>query len=417
MDIPKIVRIRQALDRTTLEDPAGAAAEQIRDLLARKPVRPGAKVALTAGSRGIANIVPILRAVAQAFKDAGARPVIIPSMGSHGGAAAQGQVAVLAEVDITEETVGAPIESCMDTVVVGATEDGVPVHLDRTALECDHIVPINRIKPHTEFSGHIESGVSKMMVIGLGNKNGAETAHLYAVRYGYERILMTSARVILDNAPVLAGLGIIENGVGQTAQVALVEPENWFETEHELLESAHEKCPKLPFDPLDVLLVDESGKHISGTGMDTKVVGRIMNIYEKPLTSPRITRIVLRDLAKPNDGNVLGMGLADFITRKVADQINTFNTNINCVTAVTPEKGRMPIVCTNDRQALEYAMATAGPITPEGFRLAWIHNTSTLEEMWVSTALAEQSRSMPNIEILGGPQDIRFNEAGDFDVP
>jgi len=416
MTLPKIVRIRQTLDTAQLDDPVAATAQEMKKLLARKPLKPGTRVALTAGSRGISNIVPILRAVADSLKAAGVCPVIIPAMGSHGGATAEGQVNVLAEVDITEQSVGAPIISSMETVVVGTTAEGVPVHLDRRAMECDHILPINRVKPHTEFSGRIESGVSKMLVIGLGKQAGAETAHLYAVRYGYERTLISSARMILDKAPVLAGLGIVENGVGKTAQVALLEPENWFETEEKLLESARAKCPKLPFDPLDVLVIDESGKHISGTGMDTKVLGRIMNIYEPALTKPKITRIVLRDLAKPNDGNALGIGLVDFITRKVADQINPAYTMVNCVTAITPEKGRMPMVCESDQQALQLALATAGPITPEALRLAWIRNTSNLEEMWVSTALAEESRERSNIELLGPARKIIFDGIGEIGV-
>ncbi len=416
MLLPKIVRIRQKLDTEQLINPAQTTAEELKMFLERKPIKQGATVALTAGSRGITDIVPVLKAVADTLKEFGANPCIIPAMGSHGGAHAQGQTDVLHHWGITEETIGAPIRSSMDTTVVGTTGDGLPVNVDSIALSCDHIIAINRIKPHTEFSGRIESGLTKMLVIGLGKHAGALDAHNYAVRLGYERALMTAGAIILDKAPVLCGIGIIENGVGKTAQVSLVEPEAWFEQEEKLLEIAHHKCPKLPFDPLDVLVIDESGKQISGTGMDTKVIGRIMNIYEKPLTNPKITRIVLRDLAQPNDGNTLGMGLVDFITRKVSEQINREYTYVNCVTAVTPEKGRMPIVAENDNQALEFALATAGPITPEDLRFAWIKNTSTLEELWISTALAEESKNNPMIEILGEPREMRFTENGELNM-
>jgi len=414
MNLPQIVRIRQTLDLSRLDEPGRAAAEQLSALLARTPLKPGARVALTAGSRGITDIAPTLAAAAAALRAVGASPCIIPAMGSHGGATAEGQVKVLATLGITEESMGAPILSSMDTVVLGHTPEGLPVHLDKLAMECDHILAVNRIKPHTEFSGRIESGLTKMLVIGLGKRHGAEESHRFAVRHGYEHTLISACRVILDQAPILGGLGILENGVGQTAQIALVEPGNWFDAEAALLERARAMCPKLCFDPLDVLVIDESGKRISGTGMDTKVIGRIMNIYEKELTKPRITRIVLRDLARPNDGNALGIGLVDFITRKVADQVNPAYTMVNCVTAVTPEKGRMPLVCENDRQALDFALASAGPITPQALRLAWIRNTSTLEEMWVSTALAEEARQRTGIEILGPARDMAFDSAGDL---
>ena len=372
---------------------------------------------ITAGSREIAGIDRILRTLIDALKGVGAQPFLFPAMGSHGGANPEGQKEIIGQYGITEKSMGVPIRSGMETVRIGETPEGIPVHVDRWACSSDHIIPVGRIKPHTEFSGRIESGLTKMLVIGLGKRHGAEEAHRFAVRHGYEHTLLTAARLILDKASVLGGLGILENGVGATAEVALIEPGDWFEAEARLLERARAMCPKLCFDPLDVLVIDESGKRISGTGMDTKVIGRIMNIYEKELTKPRITRIVLRDLAKPNDGNALGMGLVDFITRKVAAQVNLDYTMVNCVTAVTPEKGRMPLVCENDRQALEFALATAGPITPRELRLAWIRNTSTLEEMWVSTALAEEARKRTGIEILSPARDMAFDAAGDLVEP
>ena len=313
---------------------------------------------------------------------------------------------------VNERSVGAPVISSMDVADLGKTGEGIPVVLSRDAMECDNIIIVNRVKPHTEFSGRIESGLTKMLVIGLGKHQGALYAHSWAVRYGYEKTLISSGNHIIARAPVTLGIGIVENGFGHTAQIRAVTPESFIKEEEQLLAYARTTCPHLPFDRLDVLVVDEAGKEISGTGMDTKVIGRIMNIYEPPLEHPYITRIVLRDLTKTSHGNGLGLGLADFVTQRLVDKLNREYTDVNCVTAVTPEKGRLPIVGRTDRLAVEYAFSSAGPIDEKTARLCWIKNTMRLDRMFVSEALLEEVAAHPDLEVESELMPMRFSDEG-----
>lgn len=412
MDYPEMTRIRQALDCTRVEDIDAAVSEEMARMDLSSRITPGSRVAITAGSRGIRDIVAVLAATVKAVKKAGGNPFVIPAMGSHGGATAEGQLDVLREYGITEETAGAPIISSMEVLQIGQTPSGIPAFIDRKALEADHILVVNRIKHHTEFQGRIESGLMKMMVIGLGNHAGTTLAHRYAVKYGYERTIMEIGALILEKAPITLGLGIIENGFGQTAQITAIAPDTFLEEEAELLKVAKDKTPRLPFNDLDILIVDEAGKDISGTGMDTKVVGRIMNIYELEVDEPKITRIVLRALSERTRGNGIGISLADYVTRKVRDQLDFTSMYVNSVTAMNPEKGRLPVVCENDREAVDFAMSTAGPIDHESVRLAWIRNTADLAELFVSKALLAEVREDARLEVLGGGMEITFDGQG-----
>lgn len=417
MIYPKIAEISQKLNETRVEDVPGAIAAEMKrvDLVDR--IKPGARVAITAGSRGITDMVDSLRSVANEVKAVGAKPFIFPAMGSHGGATAEGQADMLCGLGVTEQSIGAPIVSSMDVVDLGTTEDGIPVVISRDAMESDGVIVVNRVKPHTEFKGRIESGLIKMMVIGAGKHQGAINAHSWAVRFGYEHTLLQMGLHVIKHAPITLGVGIVENGFGHAAKIAAVTPEDFVEEEARLLEMAKETCPHLPFDRLDILIVDESGKEISGTGMDTKVIGRIMNIYEAPLDHPHITRIVLRDLTEKSHGNGLGVGLADFVTQRVAEKLNRDYTDVNCVTAVTPEKGRLPIVGKTDRMAVDYAFASAGPVTDKDVRLCWIRNTATLDRMFVSEALLDEVAARPRLEIVSGPMEMAFEGNGDLLVP
>ena len=414
MSYPKITKIRQRLDGTLVEDVAAKVKSEMEKAGFPSKVKPGERVAITAGSRGITDVVPITAAIVEEVKKVGGNPFIVPAMGSHGGADADGQLEVLRDYGITEESVGAPLVSSMEVAQIGQTQSGIPVFLDKKASEADHIIAVNRIKSHTEFHGRIESGLIKMLVIGLGKHKGAIAAHQYAVRYGYEQTLTEIGKCILEKAPISLGLGIIENGYGRTAQITAIDPEHFFEKVRELLELARAKTPKLPFDQMDILIVDEAGKNISGTGIDTKVVGRIMNIYEAELDHPKITRIILRDLSEKTHGNALGVGLADFVTKRVAEKMDHQATSVNSVTAVTPEKGRLPIVCENDREAVELAIATAGPLDPESLRIVWIRNTSCLDELIISEGLLSEAREKEGIEIVGDCGEIRFDGEGDW---
>ena len=277
---PTLAKITQRIDTTRVADIDQVVADEMERMGLRERIQPGARVALSAGSRGITDNVAVTRAVINELTKIGAHPVVIPSMGSHGGAVAEGQAEMLEGLGLSERSLGVPVVSSMDVVDMGTTAEGIPVVFSKDALACDNIIVINRIKPHTEFSGKIESGLTKMLVIGMGKHEGAILAHNWAVRFGYERTLISCADLLIEKAPVTMGIGIVENGLGQAARIEAVSPENFVEEEVKLLDYARSTCPHLPFDKLDVLIVDEGGKNISGTCMDTKVIGRIMNIYE-----------------------------------------------------------------------------------------------------------------------------------------
>ena len=414
MKYPKIAEISQRLntDRVGSIEPVIAGEMKRVDLAGR--IKPGSRVAITAGSRGITDMTEVLKAIIAEVKKVGGSPVIIPSMGSHGGATAEGQAEMLEGLGVSEKTLGIPVVSSMEVVDLGETEEGIPVVLSRDAMECDNIIIVNRIKPHTEFHGKIESGLTKMMVIGLGKHRGAVLAHSWAVRFGYERTLISVGNHLIKNAPITLGIGIVENGSGKAARIEAVTPEHFVEEEVKLLAFARQTCPHLPFDRLDILVVDEGGKEISGTCMDTKVIGRIMNIYEPPLEHPYITRIVLRDLTETSHGNGLGIGLADFVTQRLVDKLNRDITDLNCVTAVAPEKARLPIIGKTDRLAIDYAFASAGPVTADTVRLCWIKNTMRLDRMFVSEPLLEEVAANKDLEVVSELSEMRFNEDGEL---
>ena len=417
MIYPRMIKLKQQLDRTEVGNIDAVVKQEIKQLDIGSKIKPNDRVAVTGGSRGITDIVSVLKAIVHEIKALGGKPFIVPAMGSHGGATAEGQKALLADYGITEQNTGVPILSSMDVVKIGEVEGEIPVLIDKSAYEADHIVVVNRIKDHTEFQGEIESGLMKMMVIGLGKHQGTIVAHNFAVKYGYERTITQIGQCILEKAPITLGIGIIENGYGKTARIKAASPENLPEIEKELLQVAREKTPKLPFDEMDILVIDECGKEISGTGMDTKVVGRIMNIYELEITHPKITRIVLRDLSANTHGNALGVGIADFVTRKVADKIDYRSTYINCVTAVTPEKGRLPIVCENDREALDFAVKTSGPVDEQNLKMVWIKNTSTLDEMYISQGLQAAAKEKKGLSLVSDLFEIKFDSHGNMIHP
>lgn len=411
---PRMVKIRQQLDGSLVPDIALAVKTEFGKSRLSSEIKPGSKVAITAGSRGITDIVAIIASLVREVKSRGGDPFIVPAMGSHGGATAEGQLQILSDYGIKEDIVGCPIISSMEVVKVGETKSGIPVLLDRNARSSDHIIVLNRVKPHTEFHGQIESGLMKMIVIGLGKHEGTIIAHRSAVKYGYERTLTEIGLCAVEKAPIALGVAIIENGYGRTAQITAVEPENFLETEKKLLLVARDKTPKLPFNKFDVLIVDECGKDISGTGMDTKVLGRIMNIYEEELNHPQITRVVLRTLTEKTHGNALGIGLADFVTKKVVDKIDYRATHINSVTAITPEKARLPIVCENDKEAVDFAIATAGPVDSESVKIVWINHTSRLDEMWISKGLLDEATEKENLRIIGNEHEMKFDDYGNL---
>jgi hypothetical protein len=409
-----MVKIRQQLDGSVVPDIALAVKTEFGKSRLSSEIKPGSKIAITAGSRGITDIVAIISSLVREVKSRGGDPFIVPAMGSHGGATAEGQLQILSDYGIKEDIVGCPIISSMEVIKVGETKSGIPVLLDRNACRSDHIIVLNRVKSHTEFHGQIESGLMKMIVIGLGKHEGTIIAHRFAVKYGYERTITEIGLSAVEKAPIALGMAIIENGYGKTTQITAVEPENFLETEKKLLFIARNKTPKIPFDKFDVLIVDECGKEISGTGMDTKVLGRIMNIYEEELNHPKITRVVLRDLTEKTHGNAIGIGLADFVTRKVVEKIDYRATYINSITAITPEKARLPLICENDKEAVDFAITTAGPVDFESVKIVWINHTSRLDEMWISKGLLNEATEKENLKVIGNEHEMRFDDDGNL---
>jgi hypothetical protein len=367
-----------------------------REKLARagllNAVKPGQTVLITAGSRGVGCMVDVLAAASAAVRDKGGRPLILPAMGSHGGGTAEGQIEVLRHLGQTPETLEAPIHGHMEPVVVGEAEK-CPVYADRAAVEADHILIVNRVKEHTEFIGEIESGLIKMAVVGLGRVAGAEVMHQLAVRISYVKAIQAMARVLFQKLPILGGLAILEDKTNTVRRLEAVPAAAVFAREPQLLAEARQHHASLPFERLDVLLVDEIGKDVSGAGFDTKVIGRIMNIYEQECERPVITRIVLRGLSARTGGNAIGLGLADYVHRRVVERMDAGMTALNCITAVAPEKARVPIVLPSDRSALEAAFRSIGLWTVDTVRMAWIINTSDLRRLAVSPALAAEARA------------------------
>lgn len=409
---PNMYRIRQTFQGSAVADIPATVQRELARIGLASAIKPGQTVALTAGSRGVANIATIIKAVVDYLKTIGARPFVIPAMGSHGGGTAEGQREVLQHYGITAETMGVPLRATMEVVQIGETPDGIPVWLDKYASEADHIGVINRVKPHTDFSGAIESGMFKMMTIGLGKYHGAQHYHRANVQYSYEHVIRTVGHTVLQRARLAFGLGIIENGYDQTAVIRATLAPQLEATEVELQALSKKLAARLPFDFLHLLIVDEMGKNISGAGMDTKVIGRIMNLTEPPPQHPRILRIYVRDLHDDSYGNATGVGLADFVSRRLVNKIDAKPTYINCLTGLSPESARIPITLDTDREAVDAALGTIGLVKPEEARIVRIKNTLLLEELEVSAALRAEVEPRQDVEILWGPKELAFGTDG-----
>jgi hypothetical protein len=414
MSFPKMVRVRQQLVAPTLPDVRASVRAELQKLDLAGRVKAGQRIAIPAGSRGIANIVTILEMVVQEMQALGLSPFIFPAMGSHGGATAEGQREVLATYGITEERLGVPIHAAMEVVELGRTPRGMPVLVDKIAAAADWVAVINRIKPHTEFSGDIESGLIKMMAIGFGNHRGALNTHQFAVKHSYRVAIPEIGTAILNRLPILFGLGILENAYDQTANVVAIAPEHFVAEEKRLLQEARALMARLPVESLHLLIVDEMGKDVSGAGMDTNVIGRVMVIGEPEPTTPKILRIYVRDLSAKTYGNAIGIGLADFCSQRLVAKIDPLPTQINCVTAMTPEKARIPIALKTDQEAIATALTTVGPIEPWEARVIRIKNTLEMAELQVSEALMDELKGRSDITPIGGLEELIFDGEGNL---
>jgi lactate racemase-like protein len=411
-NFPRVFRIRQNFSAQCVDDVAAEVERQLSSLDLARQVTAGQSVAITAGSRGVANIAVILRATVDHFRRLEAEPFLVPAMGSHGGGTAGGQLDVLESYGITEQSMGCPIRSSMETVVVGQTGEGLPVHFDRHAFDADHVVVCNRVKPHTRFAGPIESGLMKMMLIGLGKKNGAEVYHRAIVDYSFAQIIRSVVDKVFANCGILAGLAVIENAYDETARIEAILPEDFEAREVQLLEAAKQSMARLPFDRADLLLIDRIGKNISGTGLDTNVVGRKFDDH-KPVDgeSPRVKLIAIRGLTPETHGNAVGMGIAEFCKSSLLRETDVAATRLNAITAEHVAAAMAPLDYETDREILEVAL----PGTLEErrqARLLWIANTLHLHEMECAEAYWQEAQDRHDLKILTDLRELPLKEDG-----
>ena len=379
-------------------------------------LQPGAKIAIAVGSRGIANIAEIVRIVVDQLRASGCKPFIVPAMGSHGGATSKGQASILLGQGLTEGRVGAPIRATMEVEPMGE-KDGIPLFLDRFASEADGIVLINRIKPHTNFVGPTESGLMKMIAIGLGNQIGAEHYHRLSVARSQYEIISTAGRELMKRSQVLYGVGIVENQGHQTAIVEMATADRIESVETELLKKARSCLATLPLDEIDLLIIDEMGKDISGECIDPNVVGRDVCAYGAERPWPRVTRIFVRNLTEASEGSAVGIGQADFTVQRLVDKIDFKATAVNCLTSCCPEAGKVPLTYDNDYEAVAAALVTIRPYELDDVRIVHIKNTLELMNLRVSKGCLNELRTNSNVDISEDETELSFDDSGNLISP
>jgi hypothetical protein len=411
VQLPPVARICQTFDQPVVRDIPATVRQSFRDSRLRTRLKPGATVAVAVGSRGIANIVTVVDAALREIEAMGFRPFVVAAMGSHGGATAEGQRQLLADYGVTEARLGVPLKTDMDVVELGHNSLGFPVYWDRNAFSADAVVTVSRIKPHTDFHGRFESGILKMLVIGLGKREGPSAVHQLGVR-GLKEVMPASARLILEKTPFACGLAILENAAEQTAKVRLVEREDLWDTEPQLLDEARQLMGRLPFDDLDVLVVGEMGKNYSGAGIDPNVIGRLYIVGQPEPEKPRINRIVVLELSPESHGNAAGIGLADFTTDRLVASIDRDPFLTNSIVSTFVERSKIPLAYASDRDAIQAALDTCWQVDSERLRLAVIPNTLELTSLWVSPALLELVGQSPHLIVESRPEPLPFDAAG-----
>jgi hypothetical protein len=407
--LPRMATVRQRLDDARLEDIPGAIAAELSRAEIARTIAPGASVAITAGSRGVAHIDVVLREVAAGIRRLGGEPFLVPAMGSHGGATVAGQLAILESYGVTEDRVGAPIRATMETREIGMTGDGYPVHIDRAAAEADGIVVVGRVKPHSSYRGPYESGLMKMMAIGLGKHRGAEVCH--AAGFGrFREMIPAFGRTVLAKANVLFGVAIVENAFDETFRIEAVPRDAIDAREPELLEEARRLMPSIPFPEFDILVVDRIGKNFSGDGADPNITGTYCTPYASG--GPRFQRYVVLGMSDETHGNGLGVGMADITTARLVDAADFAAMYTNSLTNRVLNVVRIPMVLDTDRLALQAAVKCCLDIDPERPRIVRIANTSRLDVLAVSEALLPAARADPSLEVLEEPREMAFDRDG-----
>jgi hypothetical protein len=382
--MPKLMKIRQSFDKDHIKDIKHTLRQRLDN--SNVKILPGSKIAVAAGSRGIDSIALIVRETVDYLKEKGAHPFIVPAMGSHGGAQASGQAEILRDLGICEDSMGVPVVSSMDVVRIPCSSCEYELYMDRASYDSDGIIVINRIKMHTDFRGKTESGLLKMCVIGLGKDMQAVQMHKHGI-YGLRDLVPQAAVEILKTGKILFGVGIVENAYDKAAVIEVLTPDNMVNEEIRLLDISKTLMPSLPIDEIDILIIDEMGKDISGTGMDTNILGRLRIIGEPEFSSPLIKRVIVSDITKASHGNALGIGLADFTTKKLFSKIDFKTTYENVLTSSFLERGKIPVIAENTKQAYEFALKSLGITNPSEARIIRIKNTLDLNEIYVSDAV------------------------------
>ncbi len=415
MNLPTVQLVRQIAPQPTVADVPNAVRRAWLDSKVAARIKPGMRIAVGCGSRGIKNYLTIAKATVEALKELGAKPFAVAAMGSHGGANPQGQRELLASYGLDEGHLGVPVVTDMDAVRIGTNSWGEPVWWDKNALAADGVVTVSRVKPHTDFRGRYESGIVKMLAIGLGKRHGADQHHSWGTR-GLRDMMVESAKVILDKAPVLGGLAILENANEETAHLEVIDRDDLLEREPPLLEEARRIMGRIPFPVLDALVVGECGKNYSGAGMDPNVVGRMLieASPEAETNHPRVTRMACLDVSPESHGNGTGIGIADLTTTRALAAIDPVPFRMNNLTARFLWRSKLPIAFDTDREVIQSAVDTCWQPIEDKLLFAVIPNTLEVAELWVSPALAAEARANPDLEVVGGPTELPFDAAGNL---
>jgi len=413
VDLPRVQLVRQIAPQPTVADVASTVREQwLRSKTARR-IKPGMRVAVGCGSRGIKNYLAIAKATVDALKELGAKPFVVAAMGSHGGATAEGQRELLASYDLDEAHLGVPVVTDMDAQNIGANSWGQPVWWDKNALSADAVVTVSRVKPHTDFRGKFESGILKMLVIGLGKRHGADQVHSFGPR-GLREMLPESGKVILKSTPFIGGLAVLENSYEETAKLEVVDRDDLWDREPVLLEEARKMMGRLPFKAMDVLVIGECGKNYSGAGMDPNVIGRMLieASPEAETNDPKIVRIGVLEVSPESHGNATGIGLADLTTNRALAGIDQGPFRMNNLTARSLWRSKLPFAFDTDRAVIEACVETCWQPEFDKVRLCLIPNTLEVAELWISAPLVAEAKANPHLQLVGEPIALPFDTSG-----
>lgn len=409
--LPKMVKIRQTFNADEILDVSAALSAALVESGQLAQIRPGMNIAIAAGSRGVAQIATLVRTTVAEVKKLGANPFVVPAMGSHGGATGAGQAEVLAHLGITEEYVGCPIVSSMEVVEISRLPNGMPVYIDKNAYQADGIIVINRIKPHTAFRGPNESGLVKMITIGLGKQKGAESCHAYGFKYMHD-LIPAMAKEMLQLAPILFGIATVENAYDHVAKVVVAGAAELIETDRRLLIEAKAAMPRIEFSPIDVLVIDEIGKDVSGDGMDPNITGRYPTPY--PTGGPEVSKMVVLDLTEKTGGNANGVGTADFTTKRLVNKTDFQALYANGITSTVVRPNAIPMTLDCDLDAIRAAVKTSNALDLSKIRLVRIKNTLQLGEIMISEAMLPDALSLANVAVCSEPFEMQFDDLGNL---